>query len=80
MIRIEHEETKLKVFFSGEERVTIKKAKKLLRLGCRISKQQETSALIIELNNMINIDQSALNLINKIFNKTDKLPIVVISS
>mgnify|MGYP001476961582 CR=1 FL=1 len=80
MTRFRCSETILNVFISNEEKITLNKAKGIIRKSRRMIRQNEATAIIVEFKDSHKIDKSALTFFNRVICYNSNFPVAIINS
>jgi hypothetical protein len=70
-------DNKLSVIISKSEKINLKKAKKTIRTGKRMIRQNQIKTVTVEIKNYSWIDKSALEFFNRILSRSHDSPAIM---
>ncbi len=80
MISLRSKDYVLKVSISKEEKITITKAKNLIRKARRMTQQNRLTSIIVVIDNSRKIDENVLSFYNKVLCNSSDFPVAMINN
>tara|TARA_B100000809_G_scaffold241084_1_gene263975 strand:- start:6114 stop:6356 length:243 start_codon:yes stop_codon:yes gene_type:complete len=80
MIQLSFSEPIMKVIISKEERITFDIAKSIIRKSRRIIQQNKAKSVIVELEDTLGVNQSALTFFKRVLCYNNDFPVTIVNS